>query len=146
MYPFIHHLNSREPIPADIGREVGCTLYRSPVYCVADIQRQIHTHSYVNESPGDPNPNLHVFGQWEEAGVPCKCPCESWTGIRINNCLAVTALPLVSYHKNMLHVKAWKSPPIRGEAALFLLAFSLLSTLSPALSQANTDKLAHARK
>ena len=66
-----------EPIPLVIRREAGYTLDSSPVHHRA-TQRQTRqtTRHMLTLTPKDNfRDTMHVFGRWEEAGVPGENPC-----------------------------------------------------------------------
>lgn len=70
-YP--HVLGGLEPIPADIQREAGSALHRSPVHRKADVQTTI-TLTFTPTSSLESPINPRVFGLWKEAGAPAGSP------------------------------------------------------------------------
>lgn len=62
-----------EPIPADIQREAGSALHRSPVHRKADVQTTI-TLTFTPTSSLESPINPRVFGLWKEAGALAGSP------------------------------------------------------------------------
>lgn len=56
-----------EPIPAEFGRKAGYTLNRVPIHYRATIHTPVHTFGQFVQAS---QPNLHIFGLWEETSVP----------------------------------------------------------------------------
>lgn len=80
---------ANQPIPADIGREVGFTLDRSPdspsqgrhiVKPTSHTDIYTYGHSFEIQS----EKKLHVFGLWEDAEAPTKTNAVTWRTCKLH--------------------------------------------------------------